>query len=279
MTFFAKAVDRRSRSAMSTFLSEHFRYDTLNSWNMSTSYAHCVKLHKLGLTSEQYDEAFDITGAEDFWSQISDPIDNFTASMSGAYTIGSNGRSGGYLVLYESRYEFTEHKSRCRSCGQLNFKGVAAPLSVAEAAIGAKVVRNGGAWSEQTYLAESEIRAIDLPASEKLAILRRLKSELKDCTIDNRCGRCHAEGERGRINISPLRTLSVYSGRSIDQDEDFSEWSMDQLRQRVELVTAFDAACDEIRECFLDLMSSCVAVEQTVMVPRKVTVLESRASL
>lgn len=276
MTFFAKAVDRRSRQAMTEFLTQHYRYVTLNSWNRSTSYAHCIKIHRLGLSHDELNCAYETIGA-DYWDEIDSPISTFTEQMSGAYTIGTNGRSGGYLVLLESRYEYSEHKSRCRSCGQLNFKRVSRPLEGAEAVIGAKIIRNGGTWRDEVYLGESEILEIDLPAAAKLAMVRKLKVELEDTTLGNRCGRCHAEGERGRMNISPIRQLAMYAGRSIDHDEDFDEWSISRLRSRVELVAAFDRACDEIRSNFIDLLSNYVAVEKTVMVPQKVTVLEPRA--
>jgi hypothetical protein len=54
---FSRKVDRRSRAAMIAFLVEHFRYDTMNSWNGSTSYAHCIKFSRLGLSPEQTDAA------------------------------------------------------------------------------------------------------------------------------------------------------------------------------------------------------------------------------
>jgi len=44
--------------------------------------------------------------------------------MGGRYTIGSNGRSGGYLVLYQGEYYDPGYKSRCRACGQLNYQHV-----------------------------------------------------------------------------------------------------------------------------------------------------------
>lgn len=113
-------VDLRSRAAMIEFLSNHYRYDTMSSVNCATSYAHCVKLHRLGLTAAQMDNASDVLST-DFVDEITWPIDEFTREQAGGYTIGFNGRSGGYLVLLESRYEDTGHKSRCRSCGQLNF--------------------------------------------------------------------------------------------------------------------------------------------------------------
>ena len=52
MKQFYKKVDMRSREAMVAYLSGHFRYNTMNSWNQSTSYAHNVKAYNLGLSSE-----------------------------------------------------------------------------------------------------------------------------------------------------------------------------------------------------------------------------------
>lgn len=92
---------------------------------------------------------------------------------------------------------------------------------------------------------------------------------------DNACGRCHAVGERGRRNFaSPPQQLSV-ANCGIDTDRDFSEWSISQLKERVELVIAFDEACEEIRSNFISLLSLEV-IEETVFVPQKVFVLRER---
>ena len=42
---FYKEVDKRYKKSMVDFLKKHFRYDTMNSWNRSTSYANNIKLH------------------------------------------------------------------------------------------------------------------------------------------------------------------------------------------------------------------------------------------
>ncbi len=44
---FNKEVDKRYREAMKAFLQKHFRYHIMNSWNRSTSYANCIKLHQI----------------------------------------------------------------------------------------------------------------------------------------------------------------------------------------------------------------------------------------
>ena len=235
--FFEKPLDKRSKKAMIDFVAGHYRYNTMNSWNRSTSYAQNIKLHKLGLTSEQLNAAYDMLQA-DFWDEIDQPIADFTSEMSGRYTIGTNGRSNGYLVLYNSKYELTGHKSHCRTCGQRNYRYVYTPDATAEGVITAAVIA-------------------------------------RDYTIGNRCGACGAEGEYGRVNYTlPPKRLSVYPGKSIDQNEEFSEWSMSELRNHVELVRRFDQACDEIRGNFIELIGSCKVVEEVVMIPKTVKRIE-----
>ena len=58
MRTFNLKVDMRSREAMVAFLAGHFRYNTMNSWNRSKSYANCVKIHHLDLPREQMDKAW-----------------------------------------------------------------------------------------------------------------------------------------------------------------------------------------------------------------------------
>lgn len=139
---FSKEIDLRSREAMSAFLRDHYRYPTTHSWNASTSYAHCVKFHRLGLTAAQEDKAYAIR-AVDYWSQIQSPIDAFTERQGGYYTIGSNGRCDGYLVLYRSEYRDSGYRSYCPHCEQRNFKRV--PPTAGEIAAG---VERSGECSE-----------------------------------------------------------------------------------------------------------------------------------
>ena len=47
MRRFYQPVDHRSRQEMTQYLTTHFRYPTLNSWNRSTSYARLVELDTL----------------------------------------------------------------------------------------------------------------------------------------------------------------------------------------------------------------------------------------
>lgn len=276
--FFA-SVDTRKRSAMVDFLCGHYRYNTMNSWNGSTSYANCVKLNRLGLTREQLDRAYELLDVEDGMDFISHRIHMFTESQQGHYTMGTNGRSGGYLVLYDSHYKQSEYKSRCRSCGQLNFKLPAdlTGLSEAERQVATYAINKGGVWNAATYLNQSEVKAMPGTDEEKLALLAKWNPRAKDSTVGNRCGRCHAEGERGRVPYS-AREL-VTSCKSIDADaiaDRFADWSMNALRLRVKLVQDFDRCCDDIRSDLIDTIAESEVIEETVMVPKKVKVLVPR---
>lgn len=112
-----------TKKAMVEYLTNHFRYDTMNSWNCGTSYAHNMKLYTLGLTREQEDKAYDLIDFDEVGWYIEDCIADFEAECPG-YTAGFNGRSGGYLVLYEMKLEPLDYKSYCPACGQRNFTTV-----------------------------------------------------------------------------------------------------------------------------------------------------------
>ncbi|MCU7816093.1 MAG: hypothetical protein KZQ89_00380 [Candidatus Thiodiazotropha sp. (ex Lucinoma kastoroae)] len=70
----------------------------------------------------------------------------------------------------------------------------------------------------------------------------------------DQCGACH----KHRINYDQIPyEFKTYPGRSIDQYEDFSNWDMDDHRDKVRLVRAFDQACDELRMEFITLLTQC----------------------
>ena len=55
-----------ARKEMVDFLKNHFRYNTANSWNQSTSYARNVKIYNLGLSEVLADKALDLLCEEGF---------------------------------------------------------------------------------------------------------------------------------------------------------------------------------------------------------------------
>lgn len=241
-----------------------------------SSYAQNIKINRLGLTREQIDRAFDLMGAsESYWDHLNWVIDDFTREQDYRYTIGTNGRSGGYLVLYRSKREPTGHKSYCPCCGQPNFAAVATlPNDPAHAAIAREVIKFSG-WRDETYLDQEAVKRVAMSDAEKLRLVRRFKAEYRGSTLGNRCGACGAEGDRGRLNFTqPPMRLSVDS-RGIDENEDFDsdKWSIGALRDRTRLVQAFDHACDRIRAAFIDLLDNCSVEEEEVVITKTIKVI------
>lgn len=102
--FYKTGVDITKEKSMWNFLKNHFTYSTMNSWNGMKSIAHNVKLYNLKLDGDWtvalqflHDEMD--TGCLQMF--IDDEIREFSRENPG-YVVGFNGRSGGYLVLYNS---------------------------------------------------------------------------------------------------------------------------------------------------------------------------------
>lgn len=91
---FYKSVNKNSVKDMFEFLNNHFTYWTMNSWNRLESIANNVKVYNLKLDYE----ILDILQADDYFT-INMMIEDWEAEHKG-YKVGFNGRSGGYLVLY-----------------------------------------------------------------------------------------------------------------------------------------------------------------------------------
>lgn len=187
---FESKVDMRSKKKMIDFLVNHFRYDTMNSWNRSTAYANNMKITHLDLPHDVKDKLWDMLDVdcdELRWSW-DDLITDFERET--GYTAGWNGRSGGYLVMYEFEMKPSGYKSYCTNCYQRNYQ---------------------------------------------------LATET-NC----KCGKC---GQNARRNYeNPPMQKSVFPGRSIDDfdAEDFAEYDMDWLKERVKLVQRFDQLCSDI---------------------------------
>ena len=102
---FYQKVNRRSREAMTGFLIRHYRYNTMNSWNRSTSYANNVKIQNLAIPGDLQDLAYDVASGEveapDWDISFARTVSDFYRRT--GYHIGFNGRSSGYLVLYEAQ--------------------------------------------------------------------------------------------------------------------------------------------------------------------------------
>ena len=220
MKQFYKPVDLRNRKAMENFLETHFRYNTMNSWNRSTSYANNVKIYNLGLSREQESKLYSMTEVEEFYDQIHDDLMLFAMKHDYRWQVGFNGRSSGYLVLYRGFSKPSEYKSFCTKCGQRNYRTV----------------------------------------------------EDNGC----KCGKCGAEA---RVNYKkPPNEIGVYPGQSVDMDEDFNEWDIYSLRERVRLIQEFDWLCDSVLAHIVEMLEMYDVVEETVMRPETVKVLCEVAS-
>ena len=122
---FSQRVDKQSRAEMTAYLSGHFRDNTMNSWNRSTSYACNMKLYKLGLDRETEDKLWDMIQVPEFYEWLNERIEDFNWQHNYLWQAGWNGRSGGYLVLYQGGTKPSGYRSYCTKCGQKNYTSVA----------------------------------------------------------------------------------------------------------------------------------------------------------
>ena len=188
MREFYRPVDLRSRAAMTDYLAKHFRYHTMNSWNRSTSYACNLKVHNLGLEHDLVMRLFDMIELPEFYEPINDLCRDFAEDHDYRWQVGFNGRSSGYLVLYQGELNPSGYKSYCTACGQHNYR---------------RTVETGKA-----------------------------------------CGKC---GRHARVDAKgPIMRACTYPGCSTDMGEDYADWEMFQLRERVKLVQEFDRLADAI---------------------------------
>jgi hypothetical protein len=122
---FEKSIDRTNRKAMITFLKGHYRYDTMHSWNRATSYANCIKLHRLHKPQDVKDSTWWELFSLPEWGQVlSDLLDDFARKYDYQWQAGINGRSGGYVVLYQGGIKPSGYQSYCTQCGQRNYQVV-----------------------------------------------------------------------------------------------------------------------------------------------------------
>ena len=215
MRRFYQNVDLRSRAAMTEFLEKHFRYPTMNSWNRSTSYACNLKIHKLQLEHEVENKLYEMIEVQEFFDALRPLMDEFGTAHNYRWQVGMNGRSGGYLVLYQGEVKPSGYKSYCTHCGQHNYK------------------------------------------------------EATD--TDNICGVC---GQPARVNYpKPPMQVTVFPGRGTDDDEDFEDWGMEQLRDRVRLVQELDRLADAIVQEAVRIANNYTVEEEEYLVPRTRKVL------
>lgn len=112
--YYKTGVDICSAKSMFNFINEHFRYWTMNSWNRLESIANNVKLYNLGLDGDWCVASayiWDENDIGDLQAEISSRIYSWEREHPG-YSLGFNGRSDGYLVMYNKD---REGRVNCRS--------------------------------------------------------------------------------------------------------------------------------------------------------------------
>ena len=86
------------------------------------------------------------------------------------------------------------------------------------------------------------------------------------------CGRCDA---KARVNFKQVHMqVFTWPGKDVDTQEDFCDWTLSEIRERVELVQDFDKLCDDIVETYIDLCKNYRITEEEVLVPKTIKVLE-----
>lgn len=103
MIFFDKTQKVKTAKQKFNYLKEHFKYYTMSSWNGLASIANNVKVHNLPLTKEQRKRFFELVCDEELNEQLYDIINSMLyhfKTLNKRYKVYFNGRSGGYLVLY-----------------------------------------------------------------------------------------------------------------------------------------------------------------------------------
>jgi len=205
-----------TRKKMIKFLEGHFRYDTMNGWNASTSYAANVKVHSAISDKSIDDVKYDFLDCEEAFDDINFIIGEFDKKYEHRYQIGFNGRSRGYLVLYQ---------------GGVTKRNIYTPEEYAKK-------HPSGAYAEgQGWKTEKEAR----------------KSGLYNKTI--------------------IKTFT-YTGKGMDMHEDFDEWGIAELKDRVKLVKDFDKTVRDCIYAYSNFCKSHIAVEETRYTPYKVTVAQ-----
>jgi hypothetical protein len=264
-----------SKKSMIEFLANHFRYHTMNSWNCATSYARNVKVHNLGLIGERLNKAYELLSAEGAFDEVNEIIRAFDEAHEYRFQMSFNGRSSGYLILYQGGQKPSGYQSYCTICGQLNYKRILPKAESSEDVV-RNYVRTHNHWIEEVLLRQPEVAMAGLTNDESLRIIREVKEEIRrtgiEYTEDKVCGRC----DNPTMKNFDKPHMQVYSqpGLGMDMDADFEGWEHDYLKARYKLVKEFDQAVDNCIAAFKNKIESCNVVEKTIMVPKVIKVLE-----
>lgn len=102
--------------------------------------------------------------------------------------------------------------------------------------------------------------------------------QLNYTTIEESGSACGVCREPKRVNLTdPIKRLETHSGQDVDMNENFEDWSDDALKDRVELIQAFDMLTDDIVSSCIDLAENFEVIEEVVMIPKTIKVLKERS--
>lgn len=102
----------------------------MNSWNRSTSYARNVKLHNLTLPRSVREKIYEFLDLPEAYDGIHELIAEFERKHDYAWQVGFNGRSSGYLVLYQGGKKASGYKTKCTACGRYTWYETEQPCHV-----------------------------------------------------------------------------------------------------------------------------------------------------
>ena len=86
------------------------------------------------------------------------------------------------------------------------------------------------------------------------------------------CGRCDA---KERVNFEETHMqVFTWPVKDSDMGEDFQSWSLFELQERVALVQEFGHLCDNITENYIDTCRNYRIVEEEILVPKTIKILE-----
>lgn len=266
----------RTKKAMVAYLCDHFRYHTMNSWNRATSYAVCVKVHQL-TPSDIADRAYEFLQTDEAFEDGREIIREFEERWHHEWQIGSNGRSGGYLVLYKGGKKPSGYKRYCIFCGQQNYRrGIPQEVLADQSPEGRAYLYalTHTVWVPEVYPNQSEIAELKLPEAKVIEIVKRAKEDVKKNgeVGANKCGRCGQEGGQHDYGKTHMRVYTL-PGHGVDEDfEDFESWDAWQLQQRVNIVWDFDKTVERVKQAFVDFVRNHTVVEKEILVPKTIHV-------
>lgn len=190
----------------------------MNSSNRSTSYACNLKLYNLGLEHETENKLYEMMEAQEFFDAQRELLLDFGEDHQYRWQAGMNGRSSGYLVLYQGELKPSGYQSYCTSCGQKNYQ--------------------------------------------------------KATETNNICGVCR---QPSRVNFCYTNMqVSTFPGHGTDDDADFEDWSMYDLRDRVSLVQELDQLADKMVAEAIQLARNFDVTEEEYYVPlKRIALVES----